>query len=120
MKRKAAHDSNVAKELYCTSNFRMYASLQYLVQVANLSSGVVEKLNNCIDIIRLSKGSFLIKQEQHCEHIYIIEDGFARIFSTIKDKEITTLFAKENDIITSTYSQKTAAMKVFSYWKILF
>lgn len=82
----------------------MYASLQYLVQVANLSSGVVEELNNCIDIICLSKGSFLIKQEQRCEHIYIIEDGFARIFSTIKDKEITTLFAKENDIITSTYS----------------
>ena len=82
----------------------MYAALQHLIQVANLSSGVVEKLNNCIGIVRLSKGSFLIKQGQHCEHIYIIEDGFARIFSIIEYKEITTLFAKENDIITSTYS----------------
>jgi CRP-like cAMP-binding protein len=72
--------------------------------MASLSNQVVEQLNNHVTIINAPKGSFLIKQGQRCDNLYIIEKGFARIFSVIGDKEITTLFARENDIITSTYS----------------
>jgi CRP-like cAMP-binding protein len=82
----------------------MYASLQNLTEAANLSSIVVEYLNDHIDVKHFSKGSLLLKQGQRCNHIYIIETGFARIFSTLNDKEITTLFARENDIITSTHA----------------
>lgn len=71
--------------------------------MANLSSEAVERLNNHVVIMNIAKGSFLIKQGQICNNLYIIEKGFARIFSIIDGKEITTLFARENDIITSTY-----------------
>lgn len=82
----------------------MYVSLQNLIRAAHLTPDVVELLNPYITIKHLSKGSFLLKQGQGCNHIYIIENGFARIFSTIHHKEVTTLFARENDIITSTYA----------------
>jgi CRP/FNR family transcriptional regulator, anaerobic regulatory protein len=72
--------------------------------MASLSSEAVEHLNKHVAIMNVVKGSFLIKQGQHCDHLYIIEKGFARIFSVIDGKETTTLFARENDIITSTYS----------------
>src|SRR3712207_2263692 len=82
----------------------MYASLQQLTQAANLSESVMEHLRNAITLKHASKGSLLLMQGQRCNHLYIIEKGFARIFSTINGKEITTLFARENDIITSTHA----------------
>ena len=82
----------------------MYSALQNIVGTANLSPEVVELLNNIATVKQGSKNSILIKQGQHCSHFYIIEKGFARIFSEIDGKEITTLFAKEDDIITSTYA----------------
>ncbi|NML36779.1 Crp/Fnr family transcriptional regulator [Chitinophaga sp. G-6-1-13] len=72
--------------------------------MASLSNEAVELLNKHIAFMDTPKGTFLIKQGQRCDHFYIIEKGFARIFSVIDDKEITTLFARENDIITSTYA----------------
>lgn len=72
--------------------------------MASLSNEAVEHLNSQVAIMNAAKGSFLIKQGQRCDNLYIIEKGFARIFSVINGKEITTLFARENDIITSTYS----------------
>ena len=82
----------------------MYSALQNIVGMANLSPKVVELLNNYVTILDMPKNSILIKQGQHCNHFYIIEKGFARIFSEIDGKEITILFAKEDDIITSTYA----------------
>ena len=72
--------------------------------MANLPNEAVEYLNSHAIIMNAAKGSFLIKQGQICNNLYIIEKGFARIFSIINEKETTTLFARENDIITSTYS----------------
>lgn len=82
----------------------MYASLQNIIHPNSIDGTAFEFLTKHIIPVKFSKGSFLIKQGRYCEHIYIIESGFARIFSVIKDKQVTTLFAKENDIITSTYS----------------
>ena len=72
--------------------------------MANLPNEAVEYLNNHAVTMNVAKGSFLIKQGQICSNLYVIEKGFARIFSIIDGKETTTLFARENDIITSTYS----------------
>ena len=70
--------------------------------MAGLLPDAIEHHNKHVTYMDAAKGSFLIKQGQHTNHLYIIEKGFARIFSIIKGKEITTLFARENDIITST------------------
>lgn len=82
----------------------MFAAVEKIFQMAGLPNEAVEHLNNVVAIMDVSKGSFLIKQGQRCNHLYIIEKGFARIFSVMDGKENTTLFARENDIITSTYS----------------
>lgn len=79
--------------------------------MAGLPPDAIEHLNKQVTYMDAAKGSFLIKQGQHTNHLYIIEKGFARIFSIIKGKEITSLFARENDIITSTQAlfTKTAS-----------
>ncbi len=82
----------------------MYASLQNLARAANLSGKVVDYLSNYITVKQAPKGSLLLRQGQGCHHIYLIEKGFARIFSKIYNKEVTTLFARENDVITSTHA----------------
>lgn len=82
----------------------MSSALENIFEMARLSNEAIEHLNKHIAVMNAPKGSLLIKQGQRCSHIYIIEKGFARIFSMIDDKEITTLFARENDIITSTYA----------------
>lgn len=79
-------------------------ALENIFKMASLPLEAAEHLNKLVTYIDAAKGSFLIKQGQHTNHLYIIEKGFARIFSVIKGKEITSLFARENDIITSTYS----------------
>jgi CRP-like cAMP-binding protein len=82
----------------------MYTALQNLIGMAQLTPDVAEHLNSCFAVIDIPKDSILIRQGQSCNHFYLIEKGFARIFSNINGKEITTLFARENDIITSTYA----------------
>jgi CRP-like cAMP-binding protein len=82
----------------------LYTALENIFKMASLPLEAVEHLNKLVTYINAAKGSFLIKQGQHTNHLYIIEKGFARIFSIIKGKEITSLFARENDVITSTYS----------------
>jgi CRP-like cAMP-binding protein len=82
----------------------MYTALQHLIGMANLTPEYVEFLNACFTVVDITKDTILIRQGQYCSHFYIIEKGFARIFSNINGKEITTLFARENDIITSTYA----------------
>ncbi|SFE66952.1 cAMP-binding domain of CRP or a regulatory subunit of cAMP-dependent protein kinases [Chitinophaga sp. CF118] len=79
-------------------------TLENIFGNTSLSHEAVELLNKHVVFMDVAKGSFLIKQGQRCNHIYIIEKGFARIFSVINGKEVTTLFARENDIITSTYA----------------
>ncbi|MCW3466991.1 Crp/Fnr family transcriptional regulator [Chitinophaga nivalis] len=78
--------------------------MDHIIKMAGLSAEAVELLNRHVVYMNAAKGSLLIKQGQRVEHFYIIEKGFIRIFSLIDDKDITTLFARENDIITSTYS----------------
>jgi len=82
----------------------MYTSLRNIIDAHKLNSNVFEHLQQIITTIKVCKGSLLIKKGQFCNSIYIIESGFARIFSDVNQKETTILFAKENDVITSTYS----------------
>ena len=82
----------------------MYAALENIVNSAGLPPGAAEQLDRYVVTMNAPRDSFLIRQGQRCDHFYIIEKGFARIFSVIEDKEITTLFARENDVITSTYA----------------
>jgi CRP-like cAMP-binding protein len=99
----SAYRETLPERIYLKSNV-MYTALQNIIEMENLPPNVVEHLLHYVAVVHLSKDSFLVRQGQRCNHVYIIEKGFARIFTEIDGKEITTLFAKENDIITSTYA----------------
>ncbi len=47
------------------------------------------------------KGSFYLKEGQTSSGLFIIEKGLVRMFYRKFDKEINSLFALENDVITS-------------------
>ncbi|MFC3199463.1 Crp/Fnr family transcriptional regulator [Parapedobacter deserti] len=74
------------------------------MDIANLPQEAIGHLNKLVVITSAAKGSMLIRKGQRCDHFYIIQKGFARIYAVIDDRQITTLFARENDIITSTYA----------------
>lgn len=80
------------------------SALENICVIANLPYEAIDSLNKHVVTLKVSKGSMLIRKGERCNHFYIIQKGFARIFSVIDDKEITTLFARENDIVTSTYA----------------
>jgi CRP-like cAMP-binding protein len=88
-------------------------ALENIFKMAGLSTDGAEVLNRHVIYMEAAKGAFLIKKGQHCNHLYIIEKGLTRIFSVIKGKEITSLFARENDIVTSTHAlfTKTPAIE---------
>lgn len=90
--------------LWFTTNNTLFSALENMIEMANMPDGTVELLYDHIVFMNAPKGHILIRQRQQVNSFYIIEKGFARIFSVINNKEMTTLFARENDIITSTYS----------------
>lgn len=47
------------------------------------------------------KGDLLVKEGKVCNHIYYLQSGIARLFYNQKDKEVTSWFAIEGQIITS-------------------
>lgn len=54
-------------------------------------------------VLRLErrKGSFYIKEGQTSSGLFIIEKGLVRMFYQKENKEINTLFAIENEVVTS-------------------
>lgn len=90
--------------LFVHSAIPTHSTIETIFESAHLPLEAVGLLDGLVAGREVSKGSILIKQGQVCDHFYVIQKGFARIYSTIKEKQITTLFARENDIITSTYA----------------
>ena len=80
------------------------SALRHIIEEAGLSLNLTDHLAQLVVETRHSKGSLLIRQGHRCNDIYIIEQGFARIYSIVSGRETTTLFARENDIITSTFA----------------
>ncbi len=79
----------------------MYSALHKFIEMANVSEESIARLREHLHTIHLSKDALLIRKGQLCNHFYIIEKGFARLYWEVNDKQVTTFFAKENDLITS-------------------
>lgn len=74
----------------------------YIKNIANLSDQTEEKLSQVFKREELSKGSFLYRQGEICQHIFYIEKGFARVFYyTESGKEITQWFFADNSFLTA-------------------
>lgn len=65
---------------------------------------LVDALYQIVVIKEYPAGSILLKPGAYCKDIFIIQNGFARRYTLNDGKDITLEFAKENEMITSTYS----------------
>lgn len=59
----------------------------------------------------LVKGKFLLKNGEHCDSVYFIKKGLLRGFIKENDREITTWFALENELVAAirTFALNTPA-----------
>jgi CRP-like cAMP-binding protein len=72
-----------------------------------LNPVAAEALVSRLTIVAFSKNDYLLKKGRICEHFYFMEQGAARGFYHLDDKEVTHWFAFENNFISSFHSYIT-------------
>ncbi|MEJ7767440.1 MAG: Crp/Fnr family transcriptional regulator [Chitinophagaceae bacterium] len=78
--------------------------LCYLDLIYPLSKELREYLAENLEYLLIPKKSFLLKQGKVCKHIHFIQKGLARCFYIKDDKEVSSWFMKEGDVIISVES----------------
>jgi len=78
--------------------------LQSLNLISPLSIDLQRHLSEKLKVLVLPKKGFLLKQGRVCRNIWFIKKGMARCFYTKEDKEISSWFMKEGDVIISVES----------------
>lgn len=78
--------------------------LDYLETIQPLSPGLRQHLFNILQLKVVNKKDFLLKTGQVSNKIYFIEKGIVRCFYMKYEKEISSWFMKEGDVIISVES----------------
>ena len=74
----------------------------YLKNNTMLSDSLEEELKNLFEPKEISKGNFLFKQGELCQHLYYIKKGLVRVYYySGSGKEITAWFSAENTLVTA-------------------
>jgi CRP/FNR family transcriptional regulator, anaerobic regulatory protein len=76
----------------------------YLSQFIAVSAQLRGVLEQKLSPLRIHRGEILHKTGAYCRRFYFVEKGLIRVFYTLDDKEVTTLFAAEQDWVTSVNS----------------
>jgi CRP-like cAMP-binding protein len=82
----------------------MIELLNYLNSLHPLSQGANDYLLENLKTIEIPKKQFLLKQGKICYSIYFVKKGLLRCFYIKDDKEISSWFMKETDVIISVES----------------
>ena len=82
----------------------MLELLQFLDSIFPLSEGLKQFLLEKLMRKEIPKKGFLLKKGRVCENISFIESGLVRCFYVKDDKEISSWFMKEGDVIVSVES----------------
>jgi len=75
--------------------------LLYLGQMAPISPALKERLRLVIKEVNIKKSTYLLNKGEVCQHMFFMQKGFARGIFHTKEKEITSWFWKETDLVTS-------------------
>lgn len=78
--------------------------LQYLSLIYPLSEALQQYLADNLEVLILPKKAFLLREGKVCRNIYFIQKGLARCFYIKDDKEVSSWFMKEGDVIISVES----------------
>ncbi|MGG9962903.1 Crp/Fnr family transcriptional regulator [Ferruginibacter sp. SUN106] len=85
----------------------MQQLLSHIKNYAPLSEAAQSALEDCFEMMTLSKNEFLLTQGQVCRHLYFVEKGALRGFYNSDGKEVTHWFGFEKDFVTSFHSFTT-------------
>lgn len=66
-----------------------------------VGKGIEQYLSKAVYRCELPKGKFLVKNGEVCDSVYFIKKGLLRGFIKENDKEITTWFALENELVAA-------------------
>ncbi|MEJ7740639.1 MAG: Crp/Fnr family transcriptional regulator [Chitinophagaceae bacterium] len=77
---------------------------QYLNSIYPLSESLQQQLTISLKTITIPRKGFLLKKGQVCKNICFVEKGLFRCFYIKDDKEISSWFMKEGDVIISVES----------------
>ncbi len=61
-----------------------------------LDEAVFKEFDKCFEYLEYPKNSFLLKEGETCNHIYVILDGLVRVFYLKDGREINSLFIEEH------------------------
>ncbi|MGI4727777.1 MAG: Crp/Fnr family transcriptional regulator [Janthinobacterium lividum] len=78
--------------------------IQRINQIAPLFKASEERILSNLKEEKFSKRDLILKEGQIAKRIYFIQQGFCRSFYVQGDKEFTTWFMGEGDIMISVYS----------------
>lgn len=78
--------------------------LQFLNSIHPLSDNLEQYLNENLERKTFKKKEILLKKGQVCNNIYFIEQGLVRCCHLKGEKEVTSWFMKEGDVIISVES----------------
>lgn len=78
--------------------------LENINKIYPISISLQEHLLGKLKLARLPKKSFLLKEGRVCKNIWFINKGLARCFYDKDEKEVSSWFMKEGDVIISVES----------------
>ena len=78
--------------------------LIYLQSFFPLSEELLAELKTVFTPISCPKSEYLITPGEICHSVFFMQQGFARGVRKVNEKEVTTWFWKEEDVITNIYS----------------
>jgi len=85
--------------------------LALLNSISLLSNSLTYHLYATVKSKNFSRGDYILKEGEICQHVYFLESGLIRIFGQQDDKENTSWLLKEGDIfisVTSFFQQQPA------------
>jgi CRP-like cAMP-binding protein len=78
--------------------------LSLLNSISPLSNSLTYHLYANVKSINFSRGDYILKEGEICQHVYFLESGLIRIFGQQDDRENTSWLLKEGDIFISVAS----------------
>ncbi len=79
----------------------MQPLLTFIKTVYPISSEIEDYFADNCDFLKVKRGTFLLKPGEICNHYYFIVKGMLRAYNVHGNKEITTWFNAENELVTS-------------------
>jgi CRP-like cAMP-binding protein len=69
-----------------------------LLNMHFFTDGCIEALEKVVGVKQLKKGEMLLRTGRYCVNLYLVETGLLRAFYSNGEDEITSSFARENEI----------------------